>query len=115
MRPGTFHMVLTLEDSVSTGGMFYNPVCYDRTAMALLSTHLHGMRVSNLSYPGGQLVLFELFLHYIATLTTEKFYSEPECFCPCESTVFTMLSADDDVCTRYLGEQLSIGEYNHYS
>jgi hypothetical protein len=74
MRPGTLHMVISLEDSVSTGGMFYNPKCYDLTLDTIVQLHHDGMRLSNSNYPGSQLILFQLFAHYHSKLVNAGFY-----------------------------------------
>jgi hypothetical protein len=69
-------MVLTVEDSVSIGQMYYNPRSYDRSLAAMINVHLHGMRITNTGYPGGQTQLFKLIAYYHRKLYNEGFFGE---------------------------------------
>jgi hypothetical protein len=60
MRPGTFHMVMTISDSLSVGGMYYDPLLYDYMQFTQLQLHVNGQRICNSDYPGAQNYLFQL-------------------------------------------------------
>jgi hypothetical protein len=68
MQPGTFHAVLTIRDSVSTGHMFFLPTQLTRTFFTMVQIHLDGQRISNSDYRGAQLGLFRLAAYYSTVL-----------------------------------------------
>ena len=68
MPPGTFHAVLTIRDSVSTGHMFYVPCQLVKTFYTMVQIHVDGLRISNSDYRGAQLGLFRLVAYYATVL-----------------------------------------------
>jgi len=76
MPPGTPHAVVTLEDSVSFGGMYYLPSMYSETLNAILDLHTHGQRLTNSDVPGAHLYLFHLVGYYFAILNMDGWFPQ---------------------------------------
>jgi hypothetical protein len=64
MDPGRFHIVISLCDTLSIGGMFHVPSQYDKMLLTQIQLHLHGQRICNSDYPGAQSHLFQLVGSY---------------------------------------------------
>lgn len=64
MRPGTCHMVLTVEDSFLSGGHFYSRVTFSRTLTALVYEHYFGPWITNAGHLTSGSVLFRLVASY---------------------------------------------------
>ena len=68
MPPGTFHAVMTTEDSVSIGGMLFLPSSYTDMLRCQIQLHLQGQWLSNSDYPGSHVDLFDLCYYYYRQL-----------------------------------------------
>ena len=77
MPPGTVHTVMTVFDSVSTGGLFFVPTLFNRSLDTLIELHEDGRRLSNSDYPGAQVHYFHLLASYHLSLSSYGFYNDP--------------------------------------
>jgi hypothetical protein len=67
------HAVLTVQDSISTGGMCYLPFLHSNSLNTILQLHLHGQSLSNSDYIMAQVHLFRLIGYYSGKLRLKSF------------------------------------------
>lgn len=72
MRPGTRHLVLTLEDSFVVGGHFYNKSTFSSTLRSIVFEHFYGCDITNTGHLTSASILFRLVASYRRELMKDK-------------------------------------------
>ncbi|KIJ38630.1 hypothetical protein M422DRAFT_258751 [Sphaerobolus stellatus SS14] len=70
MDPGMTHFVLSLTDSVTQGGHFYNAEAFDKTMWAHQNKHFYGHINTNAAHPNNKWILHTLIIVYHKELLT---------------------------------------------
>lgn len=68
MRPGTPHIVITVEDCFAVGGHFYNRRNLTATLHALICEHFNGKYITNVEHSNAGLILFKMVNDYLSKL-----------------------------------------------
>ncbi|KIJ33269.1 hypothetical protein M422DRAFT_264818 [Sphaerobolus stellatus SS14] len=62
MDPGLVHFVLSLKDSVTQGGHFYNSEAFEKTMWARRNEHFYGHLNTNVAHPSNEWILHTLVI-----------------------------------------------------
>ncbi|KIJ41657.1 hypothetical protein M422DRAFT_255276 [Sphaerobolus stellatus SS14] len=68
MDPGMIHFVLSLTDSVTQGGHFYNAEAFEKTMRARQNEHFYGHINTNAAHPNNEWILHTLVIVYYEEL-----------------------------------------------
>ncbi|KIJ23701.1 hypothetical protein M422DRAFT_275665 [Sphaerobolus stellatus SS14] len=68
MDPGLVHFVLSLTDSVTQGGHFYNSEAFEKTMWARRNEHFYGHLNTNVAHPSNEWILHTLVIVYYQEL-----------------------------------------------
>jgi hypothetical protein len=88
MRPGTEHIVYTVEDAIARGGHFYTHHTLTRSLFVGIRESLHGRTSTNDTYLTAETVFHKIMRHYYKQFEIWKRDKVPgECLLICAKVV----------------------------